>query len=262
MGQSTPGAAGVDQSPQLCPSSQASPKGRGCGRGGGGPGGADRQPGCTAGGISPWAPEPGTQLRPPSRASGPQLGSAGWGPKLPRTSGPCTSPPAARARGFCPSRAVPLRPPRPLLSPEPVWSRSYGPPPLPLLRKRPAPAPSPQTRTALTPASRLPSLPRPYPLFPPLAPHPRLHPASALRSQTPGSPGLPHPPIPASCRGPPSGPRTPFPMPQSELHRPQPRFAVPSLLDARFLHGHGALVETRTRHPGWVPVPAWGPRSS
>ena len=82
--ESPPGAAGVDPPPQLCPSSQARPKGSGCYCGG--LGGAGPSPPARAhsgrnlpGGLL----EPGTQLRPPPRLRTPD-GQRLGGPKPPR----------------------------------------------------------------------------------------------------------------------------------------------------------------------------------
>lgn len=182
MGQSIPqGPQAWTNPPQLCPSSQARPKGSGCYCGGGGLGGAGPSPPARVhsgrnlpGGLL----EPGTQLRPPSRPPDPRWAAARGPEAAAHPPGPRTLTRSLPAR----AASLPPAPGRPAPAAAAPFvsrtglSRSHGPPaPSPPLRKDlPRPLPSNPHRPP-TPASPPPLPPRaPTPLFPPLAPHPRL----------------------------------------------------------------------------------------
>lgn len=104
--ESPPGAAGVDHPPNFAPVPRPGPKGRAATAADLGGLAARRQPGRTAGGISPGASWSPGRSSDPLPASGPQMGS-GWGAQSRRapSGAPHAHSLAARARGFAPSRA-------------------------------------------------------------------------------------------------------------------------------------------------------------
>ena len=163
--ESPPGAAGVDHPPNFAPVPRPGPKGRAATAADLGGLAARRQPGRTAGGISPGASWSPGRSSDPLPASGPQMGS-GWGAQSRRapSGAPHAHSLAARARGFAPSRAGLSRSGR---GPFCLQNRSepvtWAPAPSPLPRKDlPRPLPS-SPRRPRPQRPRLPSLPAPLP---------------------------------------------------------------------------------------------------